>query len=1185
MTLPGAGAGAGAGDRSIQIGGDQSGGLNVTGDNNQITVSFGVISEKVTTPTTVEGARRLLYGNPRPPAPMGRSVVGWLGAGASVVEVQSRRDVEELAGWATSPGVPVMRLVTGAGGQGKTVLGRLVCDEVAEQGWLTGFVRLPPPGWRSLAADASAAHTVGWVRRWAEIIAAVTALPNLPAETPAAGGGLGVDPVGGGLPGVLLVVDYAENQAEALSDLLAQVVAPTTGEVLTERVRVLLLARHDRDWWQDLSREHPEHAWVDPTPLRLGSLSGELAPGADVEVWSGAVAAFAARAGAAGLLHDTAVAAASEAVLAESPVPPAVSTTLDLYATALLAVLDHATTGPAGDGGKPLRDAGDPLRGVLDHEERFVAAALAGAGLVLEPAQRSVAITAAFLVPAGNLSTGTAALGRAPSLAGLDPGQLGRLAAQLGLIYPDPAGSLWRPPVPDRLPDTHLLLTLEQAATDDDATGLVLAITEELGSEQATTVLTVLTRAASTPGADLRLPAGLRRLTRATEHLITTRPDAFLTPAITLAPGTHQAAILAVIPTLSRPETQALDKVLSQLGFATTRTHIAVAVSEQLLRFWEATPPADDPARKHYADDLAIQAIRLSEVGRREEAPAPAEEAVTIYRGLAEADPAAYLPDLAMSLANFGKFLSEVGRSEEALAPAEEAVTTRRGLAEADPAGHMPDLATALDGLGTHLWLVGRREEALAPAVEAVAIGRGLAEANPAVYLPDLAMSLNNLGIRLSGVGRFEQALAPTQEAVTTYRGLASTNPAAYLPNLAMSLNNLGIRLSGVGRGEEALVPAEEAVAIRRGLAEANPAAYLPALAVALNNFGIRLSEVGRRKDALVPAEEAVRLYRELAEANPAAYLPDLAMSLTNFGTHLWKVGRSEEALVPAEEAVRLSRGLAEANPAAYLPDLAMSLANFGKFLSEVGRREEALDWAEEAVTVYRGLTEVSPAAYLPDLAGSLTNLGSSLSQVGRNKEALTMAVEGMTIYRGLAEANPAAYLPDLAASWNNLGIRLSGVGRREEALAPAEEAVTIYRGLAEANPAAYLPDLAAALSNFGIRLSEVGRGEEALAPGEEAATVYRGLAEANPAAYRPDLAQSLWAVGWICATRDTQSVTGLAAVEEAVGIYAELARRTPSVFEPNWRAAQSTRAELLDGLGRAEDAAKVRQLIEAPNS
>ncbi|RKM86463.1 hypothetical protein SFRA_033305, partial [Streptomyces xinghaiensis] len=66
-------------------------------------------------------------------------------------------------------------------------------------------------------------------------------------------------------------------------------------------------------------------------------------------------------------------------------------------------------------------------------------------------------------------------------------------------------------------------------------------------------------------------------------------------------------------------------------------------------------------------------AIRLSEVGRREEALAPAEEAVRLRRELAEVNPAAYLPNLAGALNNLAIQLSEVGRREEALAPAEEA--------------------------------------------------------------------------------------------------------------------------------------------------------------------------------------------------------------------------------------------------------------------------------------------------------------------------------------------------------------------------------------------------------------------------------------------------------------------------------------------------------------------------------
>jgi hypothetical protein len=57
-------------------------------------------------------------------------------------------------------------------------------------------------------------------------------------------------------------------------------------------------------------------------------------------------------------------------------------------------------------------------------------------------------------------------------------------------------------------------------------------------------------------------------------------------------------------------------------------------------------------------------------VGRREEGLAPAEEAVAIYRRLAQTNPDAFLPGLATSLTNLGIHLSEIGRRRDALAPA-----------------------------------------------------------------------------------------------------------------------------------------------------------------------------------------------------------------------------------------------------------------------------------------------------------------------------------------------------------------------------------------------------------------------------------------------------------------------------------------------------------------------------------
>ncbi len=311
------------------------------------------------------------------------------------------------------------------------------------------------------------------------------------------------------------------------------------------------------------------------------------------------------------------------------------------------------------------------------------------------------------------------------------------------------------------------------------------------------------------------------------------------------------------------------------------------------VRTAELTRSVEDRAGE--ASRLANLGVRLSEAGRRDEALEPAQQAVDIYRQLAEVNPAAYLPDLAMSLNNLGGQLPEAGSPDEPLAPPQQALDIYRQLAEVNPAAYLPNLAGSLTNLGGQLSEAGRRDEALEPAQQAVDIRRQLAEVNPAAYLPELAMSLSNLGGQLSEAGRRDEALEPTQQAVDIYRQLAEVNPAAYLPELAGSLNNLGAQLLQAGRRDEALEPAQQAVDTYRQLAEVNPAAYLPELAMSLNNLGAQLSQAGRRDEALEPTQQAVDIHRQLAEVNPSAYLPDLAASLNYLGNRLVDNGRAAE--------------------------------------------------------------------------------------------------------------------------------------------------------------------------------------------------------------------------------------------------------------------------------------------------
>jgi tetratricopeptide (TPR) repeat protein len=563
---------------------------------------------------------------------------------------------------------------------------------------------------------------------------------------------------------------------------------------------------------------------------------------------------------------------------------------------------------------------------------------------------------------------------------------------------------------------------------------------------------------------------------------------------------------------------------------------------------------------------------RLSDLGRREDALAAAEEAVRYYRSLAAQSPEAFTPDLGLSLNNLANRLSELGRWEAALAAAEEAVRLRRALAAAHPDAFTADLALSLNNLAPMLSDLGRREEALAAAEEAVGHFRTLAAESPDTFSTYLAGSLNNLAPRLSELGRREEALTMVEEAVRLRRALAAARPDAFTPDLASSLNNLASRLSDLGRRQEALTTAEEAVRLYHALAATRPDAFTPDLALSLNNLGTRLSDLGRREEALMVTEEAVRFYRALAAARPDTFTPDLAGSLSNLGNRLSDFGRPEEALAATEEAVRHYRALAAARPDAFTPDLAVSLNNFGARLGALGRHEEALAAAEEAVQHYRALAAARPDTFTPDLAASLNNLANRLSDLGRREEALAEANEAVHLRRDLAAARPDAFTPDLALSLNNLAVMLSAVGRREEALAAAERAVRLRRALAATQPDAFIPDLALSLNNLANMLSEFGRREEALTTAEEAVHLYRALAAARPDAFTSDLARSLSNLANRLSglgRRDAALMVG----EEAVRLRRALAAARPDAFTPDLALSLNNLANMLSELGRREEA------------
>ena len=110
------------------------------------------------------------------------------------------------------------------------------------------------------------------------------------------------------------------------------------------------------------------------------------------------------------------------------------------------------------------------------------------------------------------------------------------------------------------------------------------------------------------------------------------------------------------------------------------------------------------PGRRRWPSSGA----QLGQVDGREEALALANEAVAeLYRRLAEAIPAAYLPVLAGPLAIFGFSRAGGAAGGGPARVANQAVELYRRLAEANPAANLPVLAASLVTLGSSL---GRRD-------------------------------------------------------------------------------------------------------------------------------------------------------------------------------------------------------------------------------------------------------------------------------------------------------------------------------------------------------------------------------------------------------------------------------------------------------------------------------------------
>ncbi|MEU7167392.1 hypothetical protein AB0A70_22560, partial [Streptomyces morookaense] len=405
---------------------------------------------------------------------------------------------------------------------------------------------------------------------------------------------------------LLVVLDYAETRTGQLTALI-EAAAHHPG---TTPLKLLLLARTDGDWWTraknstSLAQDYLDTAVLHPLPLL------ESNPAHRPEAYRQAVRALATALprvhGYTG--HDWP--AAADALPAPRLDHEAYGNALTLHMTALADLLD--TTEPAvAAGGDAVRQAAEGVEDrLLGHEHRYWERTATIRGLLprLTLDTLKAALAAAHLVGAADREQADQIWRRLPALADQSRDRRDAVTAWIAALYPATLeGRPWGSLQPDRLAERHIgrVLDTDPALADH--------LLNDADHAQTAQLLTIYSRAAAHPVFQGRLDVHLTGLCTGHHHQLGAQ-------IITTAVQTnHPAPLITALDAITTDPTATLDT---------------------LTTLYSRFPRS--------SQRLADLAARLTQT------------ITDHYRALAEANPDAYLPDLAMSLNNLSVQLGGV---------------------------------------------------------------------------------------------------------------------------------------------------------------------------------------------------------------------------------------------------------------------------------------------------------------------------------------------------------------------------------------------------------------------------------------------------------------------------------------------------------------------------------------------
>lgn len=656
--------------------------------------------------------------------------------------------------WAVSGLEPMsVRLLTGAGGVGKTRLALELCRRLVGLGWNAGF----------LVGDCAASQTP----RIQSLIAS--------ADKPCC-----------------IVIDYAETRQPLLLGLLKSLLASKAS--LT--VRILLLARDGGEWWGALPAKDSLCESLLDGPASSGPFPMPQLHDSELERREA---------------YRLAICTFSD-ILKINP-PEHLPDLSDEHFSLPLYIQMAALMALRGE--RPKSAEALP-RALVNHERRYWAKALGVSGPDGSDFERQAALLMSLATLNNNIAT-VRSIEEVWKKIGGDKQKLKHMFRTLSPLYPDRQGLQGlRPDLIGEALIAQTLLgfngqnllnvvlseggsRVRQACLTvlarllRNRTDISIVLEDVLVNSFLTCAEDLVTVCIETPSqlpqiierAFLRLPithqwqvAGILSPHFTFENF----PLAGLAVLVAQSNVNKREELSRKKPSLDNAEmhADALGNLSLALKHQGSHNEALVASEKSLNIFREIVSIKPHRFKQGLAKTLNNHSNRLSSLGRTEDAFTVCEQALNLYKELMLTDPEDFKHRMAAALDNFANISDDLGRTEEALSASEKALILYQELPLSKSEKIKFDIAGSLNNYAAYLVVLGRYEESLNASKQALDTMHELATEKPARYKPQLGKSINNYVLHLGACGELTEAAFQTSNALAIFNDLAEFKLSRY---------------------------------------------------------------------------------------------------------------------------------------------------------------------------------------------------------------------------------------------------------------------------------------------------------------------------------------------------------------------------------------------------------------------